>query len=99
MGSPNSLETRDRLSNQYVHESESHSCARCKGMLVSENLFDLLDHSGQMRRWAYRCIQCGDIVDPLIVLHRSYVVQPNPQNTHRRRWSNTRVIRQQQGHS
>ena len=38
---------------------------------MRERLFDLFDQTGQMWYWALRCVQCGDIVDSLILKHRA----------------------------
>ena len=45
-------------------------CTRCRGMLVPDYSFDHLDatSSGQVRTW--RCVMCGDVVDPVILHNR-----------------------------
>ena len=90
-----SFKPAEKLSSLAVKplaESHVHSCIRCNGMLIPESLFDLLDNSGEMRRWAYRCIQCGDVVDPLIIQHRTCEELPSPQNVHRRRWTKMQAV-------
>jgi len=42
------------------HDAVTH-CSRCGGLLVTERLMDLP---------AYRCVQCGEIVDPVILHNR-----------------------------
>lgn len=45
-------------------------CARCKGLMVPDHFFDLLDDSGQMTFRGWRCLCCGNIIDPLIEVNR-----------------------------
>lgn len=63
-------------------------CSRCGGLLIEESLFDFLDDSGHMRCWAFRCVQCGNVVDPLILKNKTCAVPPSPKKQHRRRWPN-----------
>ena len=39
-------------------------CPRCSGLMVAEWCLDLSDHAAQ------RCVQCGEIVDPVILRNR-----------------------------
>jgi len=48
------------------------TCARCQGLMVSDRFTDLLDDSGQLRFNGWRCIICGDVVDPIIVQNRNH---------------------------
>ena len=68
------------------------ACTRCAGLLIREWLFDLFDDAGQMRRWAWRCIQCGNIVDSLILKHHMGVDLPAFNVRHRRRWTNIQAL-------
>ena len=45
-------------------------CARCDGFMVSDNLIDLQESSIPMWMKGWRCVSCGNIVDPLILKHR-----------------------------
>ncbi len=40
-----------------------NGCRRCEGLLVPEQLPELLLDSGPL--WGWRCVQCGHIVDPV----------------------------------
>jgi len=51
-------------------------CIRCNGLKVSEIMRD-----GGMTVLAYRCIHCGDIVDPKIILHRQHRYDPRPRRS------------------
>jgi hypothetical protein len=45
-------------------------CWRCGGLLVDEQCFDLLSDSGHLDFRAQRCVQCGELVDPVILRNR-----------------------------
>ena len=52
-------------------KSTSQNCRRCSGFLVREMCIDLASDSGYSTVWAQRCIQCGDMVDEVILRNRS----------------------------
>ena len=45
-------------------------CPRCKGMMVAERFQDLQDDTGQIHFNGFRCLACGEILDPVIVNNR-----------------------------
>src|SRR5437763_10334869 len=47
------------------------NCTRCSGQMTYEMCTDLQSDSGRSNFWAFRCIQCGDIVDEVILQNRS----------------------------
>jgi len=51
-------------------EGETMKCHRCYGMMVWEECQDFLETDSSIRIWAWCCIACGDICDPLILEHR-----------------------------
>ncbi len=44
-------------------------CPRCGGLMVTEPCVDLLD-SGHLDVLARRCVQCGEVIDPVILENR-----------------------------
>ena len=44
-------------------------CRRCRGLLVKDRLYDLYDT--QLHTEAWRCIACGDLLDPVILRNRA----------------------------
>lgn len=52
------------------------SCTRCSGHMTYEMCIDLESDSGCSTCWVLRCIQCGDMVDEVILRNRSLF---NPQ--------------------
>lgn len=49
--------------------SESSRCGRCGGLMKTEAVFDLVENETEFM--AARCLQCGDVVDPVILMNRS----------------------------
>ncbi len=45
-------------------------CAKCDGLMVADNLLDIKESSIPMWMKGWRCVSCGNIVDPLIQKHR-----------------------------
>lgn len=45
-------------------------CTRCGGLMVNDRYIDLLDDTGQLEFSADRCIQCGEVVDQIILRNR-----------------------------
>jgi hypothetical protein len=45
-------------------------CHRCGGLMAREFCFDLQDETGKTGFWAARCLQCGELLDPLILQNR-----------------------------
>ena len=47
------------------------NCRRCGGYVSIEMCIDLDSDIGYSTFWAHRCIQCGDMVDEVILRNRS----------------------------
>lgn len=62
------LENNEGWSGLKLH-SESYRCGRCGGLMKTESVFDLVEN--EIEFMAARCIQCGDVVDPVILMNRS----------------------------
>ena len=52
-------------------KSTQQSCRRCSGYMAHEMCTDLESDSGYSIFWVHRCIQCGDMVDEVILRNRS----------------------------
>ncbi len=46
------------------------SCPRCHGMMVSVNLDDIDGPTHQEPLIGWRCLQCGEVLDPVIMGNR-----------------------------
>lgn len=53
-----------------MHAQNLTRCHRCDGLMSKEFCFDLQDETGNNGFWALRCMQCGEILDPLILQNR-----------------------------
>lgn len=47
------------------------ACRRCNGLMVVDHCFDALGDAGEIDCRVLRCIQCGDILDPVILRNRT----------------------------
>jgi hypothetical protein len=50
------------------HES---TCTRCGGFMVNDSYLDLLNNVGESKVSTNRCVQCGEVVDPVILRNRA----------------------------
>ena len=55
------------VSSAVPHES---TCNRCGGLMVTDFCVDLLNSTGELEFAAKRCVQCGEVVDPVIQRNR-----------------------------
>ena len=46
------------------------TCPRCGGLMVGDFCMDLLNGIGELQISASRCVQCGEVVDPVILRNR-----------------------------
>jgi RNase P subunit RPR2 len=51
-------------------------CLRCGGLLVNEVSIDLFNSSSELECATRRCVQCGDILDPVILQNRRIRQEP-----------------------
>ena len=49
----------------------TNACLRCGGLLVREPFVDLWEDGARPDHAARRCVQCGEIIDPIILRNRS----------------------------
>lgn len=65
--SQQSIEATDR-SWARIHSTDR--CPRCSGLMVAEWCEDLSDYTAQ------RCVQCGEVIDPVILRNRGALQGP-----------------------
>ncbi|MFQ5508090.1 MAG: hypothetical protein ACE5FN_02000 [Leptospirillia bacterium] len=51
-------------------------CSRCKHAMISDSYTDLLDDTGMIGITAWRCLSCGEVVDPVILANRTNPPEP-----------------------
>lgn len=63
---------RDELtaSQQLLALHGSRGCLRCGGLLVAERMDSVADALGENYSAALRCVQCGDLIDQVILRNR-----------------------------
>lgn len=59
------------------------TCTRCRGCMVDEWFTDIRDDSGQLKFPGWRCLNCGDVCDGVVMSHRADH-QPGPYQSSRR---------------
>lgn len=47
-----------------------NNCSRCEGCMVEDFLLDMEDSSGPMWLQAWRCMNCGNIYEPVLQQNR-----------------------------
>ena len=52
------------------------SCTRCGGLMVQDFCLDVLGNIGESEFAAKRCVQCGEVVDPVILRNRGSRHEP-----------------------
>ena len=46
------------------------ACRRCRGLTVVDHFIDMQDDRGHLWLSAWRCVNCGDVVEPGIISNR-----------------------------
>ena len=46
------------------------TCSRCQGFMIGEGYYGTPIDSGEPSFSAWRCVNCGEVVDPVITAHR-----------------------------
>ena len=61
-----------QLRSQSVSFAVLHEamCTRCGGLMVNDFCADLLNSTGELECAPKRCVQCGEVVDPVILRNR-----------------------------
>jgi hypothetical protein len=54
-------------------------CPRCRSLVVRERFVDRDSEMHSSRVWGWRCVICGGMFDPLILLHK--VTRPEPKRS------------------
>jgi hypothetical protein len=68
------------------------NCQRCRGYMIRDSFVDLRDDTGRLMFEGWRCINCGEVVDPVVLTHRMES-PPTPyrsQTRDRRTWERIR---------
>jgi len=62
----------EQLANHTFSSAAQHEsmCIRCGGLMVQDFCLDVLGNIGESEFAAKRCVQCGEVVDPVILRNR-----------------------------
>jgi len=63
-------------------------CQRCQGCMIRDHFIDLLNGSGELDFTGWRCLNCGDITDSVILRHHQ-LPSCAPAKSSRRWWGAT----------
>ena len=59
-------------------------CPRCAGCMIRESFEDLRDDTGTLFFHGWRCLICGEIIDPTILTNRFTNPAPTTSKTRKR---------------
>jgi len=71
------------------------ACTRCGGLMVNDFCMAVLNSTGELEVVAKRCVQCGEVVDPVIERNR----QVRQESSTRRSLGGSIQSREYQGQS
>jgi len=46
------------------------NCQRCHGFMIRESFLDMRDDTGCLSFKGWKCLNCGELVDPVVLMHR-----------------------------
>ncbi len=73
------------LAKQLITDRENQAdpirCSRCRGLMIVEGSFDSTVGAAPVDCLARRCVQCGEVVDPVILQNRRSQIESNPTRT------------------
>ncbi len=75
------LHANDRIGREPI--TGSIHCSRCKGLMVIEQSFDSLIGTSEAEALLRRCVQCGEVIDPVILQNRRLQVGHDLSRTQR----------------
>ncbi len=57
------------IGHGWIHEGNTMNCTRCHGTMVLDYFLDIED-SEEVWMPGWRCLACGEVIDPIILKHR-----------------------------
>jgi ribosomal protein S27AE len=61
----------DKAVRKWVEAIEADRCPRCGGLMIAEPCSGSLTDPEHLDFLARRCVQCGEVIDPVILMNRS----------------------------
>jgi hypothetical protein len=65
-------------------------CQRCQGCMIRDHFMDTLNVKGELDCTGWRCLNCGAVIDPVIVRHHQSALNA-PAKSRPRCWEVTPV--------
>lgn len=62
-------------------QGDSICCSRCRGLMIVEQPFDSIVGAAPADFLVRRCVQCGEVVDPVILQNRRSQHEHDPSRT------------------
>jgi hypothetical protein len=92
MYNQNKLDNIGSIGRSIADPETPSTCSRCAGLLVSTFCVSPDEETSHFQIPVAKCLQCGDVIDPLIIKHRLSKTLPQPQLKKRRQFANLQVI-------
>lgn len=68
---------KNTFENHIAHIMNTPSCERCGGLLIKEYCLDASNPDGQVWITTKHCVQCGNVVDPVILKNQEEALSPH----------------------
>ena len=89
---PTRLQNTAPIGDQISDPGTRPTCTRCGGLLVSTFCISPDEGTCDFQIPVAKCLQCGDVIDPVILKHRLSKTMPQPNPKKRRQFSNLQAI-------
>ena len=64
---------------EIAHMMNQSSYDRCGGLLIKGHCLDVANPEGELWITTKHCVQCGNVIDPVILKNQKEVLDPLPQ--------------------
>lgn len=71
----------EKKPNGQESRPDSIHCSRCRGLMIVEESFDSALGAARTDFLVRRCVQCGEVVDPVILQNRRSQLGNDPSRT------------------
>ena len=68
-----------KIENEIAHMMNQSSCERCGGLLIKGYCLDVANPEGELWVTTKHCIQCGNVIDPVILKNQKELLPSSPQ--------------------
>ncbi len=75
------VELLDKKLKGRERPADSIRCSRCSGFMIVEESFDSIVGAAYGDFLVRRCVQCGEVVDPVILQNRRSQLENDPSRT------------------